>query len=97
MIEFDGVETVEKADKLKPCPFCGGKANFYVKLASVEGFDRGWHFGIFCTKCGTTTPRTDYKLAVEFADSGELLAAVDERSLAAEAWNRRADNGKSNG
>lgn len=92
MIKLDSVENVGKADKLKPCPFCGGKANFYVKLASAEGFDRGWHFGIFCTKCDVTTPRTDYKLAVEFTDSGELLAVVDERPLAVETWNRRFDN-----
>lgn len=38
MIKLDGVETVGKTDKLKPCPFCGGKANFYVRLASAEGF-----------------------------------------------------------
>lgn len=83
---------IEIDDELKPCPFCGGEANFYVKLTSVEGFNRGWHFGIFCTKCGTTTPRTDYKLAVELTGSGELLAVVDERPLAVEAWNRRAGN-----
>lgn len=83
---------IELDDELKPCPFCGGEANFYVKLASVEEFNRGWHFGIFCTECGITTPRTDYKLEVKLTGSGELSAVVDERPLAVEVWNRRADN-----
>lgn len=49
--------------KLKPCPFCGGRAyRRTVKWAGVPKF-----FVVHCTKCdvGTDCLRVDYKDAVE--------------------------------
>lgn len=36
-----------KREKLKPCPFCGGKAQVYQDYTS--------HYLVQCTKCGITT------------------------------------------
>lgn len=79
-------------DELKPCPFCGGKAKFLVKCHSERVISRGWNFGIYCTKCDVTSPKTDYNLEVQLDSSGEIKISVDERPLAIEAWNRRDDN-----
>ncbi len=40
-------------EKLKPCPFCGGKAEL------DEDYDSGNIFWVFCTRCGISTD-TDY-------------------------------------
>ena len=62
--------------ELKPCPFCGGKAELKHRL--IFGIE---HSMIQCQSCG--------------CGSAEVQANVgfcaDDR--AAEAWNRRADNG----
>lgn len=79
--------------ELKPCPFCGGKAKFFVKCSTSHGIMRGYDFGIYCTKCDITTPRTDYIIEFNLNDGGEIEVTKDERLLAIEAWNRRADNG----
>lgn len=36
-------------DKLKPCPFCGGKAEYHENCIDVEF---GSEFWIRCTQCG---------------------------------------------
>ena len=79
--------------KLKPCPFCGGKAKFLVKRHMERGIARGYSFGIYCTKCDITTPKTNYIIEFRLNDGGEIETTVDERLLAIESWNRRADNG----
>lgn len=78
--------------KLKPCPFCGGEAKFFTKIFSQKGISRDWQFGIYCTRCDVTTPRTDYKIEISFESNGEIKTTIDEREIAAEAWNRRSDN-----
>lgn len=79
--------------ELKPCPFCGGKANFFVKVNSTTGTHRGWKFGVYCTMCDSSLPRNDYVLDVDFDPNGEITIVRDERNDAIEAWNRRANNG----
>ena len=78
--------------ELKPCPFCGGKAKFFVKSSMCREITRGYNFGIYCTKCDITTPKTNYIVEFKLNDSGEIEVTEDERLLAVEAWNRRADN-----
>ena len=78
--------------ELKPCPFCGATANFFTKLFRNRGTSRGWEFGICCTKCDITLPKSDYRLEVQFGNLGGITTVIDERPLAVEAWNRRADN-----
>ena len=49
MIKLDGVETVGKADKLKPCPFCGRKVDF-------KPFEFGDKlYMVVCPNCGSRT------------------------------------------
>lgn len=78
---------------LKPCPFCGGKAKFLVKCHMERGITRGYSFGIYCTKCDITTPKTNYTIEFKLNDGGEIDVTKDERPLAIEAWNRRAADG----
>ncbi len=54
---------------------------------------RGYTFGIFCTKCDVTTPKTDYVIEFHMNGDGEIEMMIDERLLAIEAWNRRVDDG----
>lgn len=75
---------------LKPCPFCGGEAKFFITVSSkTENLFR-WKFGLHCTKCGIETPKNDYTVEVEFTDYGAVKAVTDERSAAIEKWNLRA-------
>lgn len=78
--------------ELKPCPFCGGEAMFLVKSRTERGITNGYGFGICCEKCGVTTPKLDYRLELNINSTGEIEVTHDERPLAIEAWNRRADN-----
>ena len=61
--------------ELKPCPFCGGKAE--VKK-SMFGNNLGYAL-IACKSCGASSK--DFKLSLDFC-------AVEE---ATKAWNRRAE------
>lgn len=79
--------------ELKPCPFCGGEAKFFIKKYRERGLSRGYDFGIYCTKCDIITPKTNYELDLQLSDLGEIEFIKDERAEAIEAWNRRAENG----
>lgn len=80
---------VKPMNELKPCPFCGGEANIFTKSSVERGVTKGWEFGIYCTKCNVTTPKTNYRLEVQIGKGGNLIYNADERTQAAEAWNRR--------
>lgn len=49
-------------EKLKPCPFCGGKAKYFkIKSKAMKS----WRF-IACLKCGCRTatyPPVDYEIS----------------------------------
>lgn len=83
--EASGIE----ARDLLPCPFCGGSAHFIVECSYARGATRGWKFAIGCTKCGVTSPETNYALEVQLGNLGQLTRVMDEREQAVEAWNRR--------
>ena len=61
--------------ELKPCPFCGGKAELTHERDSFLNF--AIYSAIMCSKCGVKSPRFQQKCAT----------ASDEE--AAKAWNRR--------
>lgn len=67
--------------KLKPCPFCGKKAEIFK--------DNYEHYMVICP-CGV-------QVGVLIEDGCELIdgwrAAFETEMQAAKAWNRRADNG----
>lgn len=80
--------------KLKPCPFCGKEAEFFV--IDSKTYDGGkaaeWSFSIHCTNCGVKNPHT-YRLEAVLDKNAEFQFRLDERRVAADDWNRRADNG----
>lgn len=77
--------------KLKPCPFCGGVAEFFATRNYGKGTKRGWNFGICCVDCMVALPKTDFSVVVDLACSGEIVLGPDEREKAAQMWNRRAE------
>lgn len=81
--------------ELKPCPFCGGEASAscerkanHLYMVSMPIFTIECRVG--CEKCGiyfrqnSVISRAEYRAPVTNRDRYEE---------AAEAWNRRADNG----
>lgn len=74
---------------LKPCPFCGGEAKFFITGCHRAEDLTGWRFGICCQKCNITIPKNDYTVEVEFTDYGAVKTVTDERPVAIEKWNLR--------
>lgn len=61
--------------ELKPCPFCGGEADFATSLTQMGGYTAG----VMCMKCFA---RTD----LMYADDKD-----DAKVMAAACWNTRAE------
>lgn len=66
---------MSKRPKLKPCPFCGGRAAFDVCNLEESPQNAGGEF-IQCVECNAST-------ALMFAEK------CDAKPLLAELWNRR--------
>lgn len=64
--------------ELKPCPFCGGSVRFFD--AGIPGEFEDW--GIECSNCG-----------IFFSGPGDEPGCVSTKREAADAWNRRAEDG----
>ncbi len=75
--------------RLKPCPFCGGKAAFIPKNNHSSNNGIGCNFKIEC-HCGVSTQEM-YKVEFRLTGGGFLNPYHDERKQAASMWNRRAD------
>ena len=75
--------------KLKPCPFCGGKATFVVKSNESSHYGAGFDFEVGCEKCKIVFPGR-YKMRFTLSRNGELDILTDERKSAADKWNKRA-------
>ena len=78
---------------LKPCPFCGGKANIEqtaygtADLSSVR-----LQFAIRCKKCGASAPNAYGYITINLSSNGEFNVWHDDRNPATAAWNRRASD-----
>lgn len=81
------------SEELKPCPFCGGKAKFKIATSSSTSMQKGFRFNIACSKCRASFPKT-YEVEHTLAENGDMIAITDEREMAVKAWNRRANDGK---
>lgn len=79
--------------KLKPCPFCGGKAEYIINRNYECCITHGWQLGIKCTNCMIELPTRDFIVTADLKSNGEIVFAKDDRKKAADMWNRRADNG----
>lgn len=80
--------------ELKPCPFCGGDAEFETKSNLSSHSEVGFDFAVKCSDCGIELPGT-YRITFILGMSGQLRTIVDEREKAMDEWNRRADDGLS--
>jgi Lar family restriction alleviation protein len=69
------IDLTPEAVELKPCPFCGGKAEFYL-VQTGDGKD--WHY-LECAQCEAMGPRAKY------SDHGIAI-----KNALAVAWNTRA-------
>ena len=81
--------------ELKPCPFCGEKDDLHVEVAKpyfmLKRF-KGRYVFAGCNKCGAITVLiyANNKTRSPLLNKANTKAAFIK---AAEAWNRRADNG----
>ena len=75
---------------LKPCPFCGGKAVFFVKNHTASETKSYWRIGVYCTKCDLTSSKL-YSLTLALGTNAEIQTIKDERQHAVDDWNRRAE------
>lgn len=76
--------------ELKPCPFCGGKAVFFVKSHTTSEMKSYWRIGVYCTKCNLTSPKL-YGLTLALGTNAEIKTIEDERQRALDDWNWRKD------
>lgn len=76
--------------KLKPCPFCGGKAAFIVtgNIGRVLSYEYGIEFEVSCDSCGANR-RGGYKIRHMFLDNGTSKIVEDDRKQAVKEWNSR--------
>ena len=80
--------------KLKPCPFCGGKAIFSVKSNFSNHQYIGFGYTIKCSKCGcspfTTITTAEYLLSQYNGDIIiESTSQIRQQELV-EKWNNRS-------
>lgn len=80
--------------ELKPCPFCGGKADFKTRSNLSSHSEVGFDFTIKCRECDVEIPRT-YRVTLAIGMSGRINTIIDERQKAMDDWNRRAGDGLS--
>ena len=66
-------------DELRPCPFCGGSAEYVCKAALVNGF-HGEVFRVRCSQCHAQSP---------YKRNPRLHGFHTTVESAADAWNRR--------
>lgn len=78
---------------LKPCPFCGGKAEYILNGAYNYGGSQGWEFGIACTVCRVSLPAKHFAAGVSLDNAGEIVIETDECEKVIQMWNRRAAPG----
>lgn len=80
------------SEKLKPCPFCGKKAEFRTNTTGTNCENFKYRFNIRCRNCGMNSSHI-YGVEITFRN-GDFVIIEDERDKAVEEWNRRAEDGK---
>ena len=76
-----------KKTELKPCPFCGGKAEikngyvYYIKCVQAH-----------CTECGAYMPKVPINHLIYTKGKSVRLTEEQAKMKTANEWNRRADN-----
>ena len=77
--------------ELKPCPFCGGKAEVHTHSHGEHCGQHIFYLNITCSKCGATPPSRGevFTVGVRVDNKGELVILNDKRKALANAWNGR--------
>lgn len=81
-LAIDFIETLYFNVELKPCPFCGGDADFYVVNECHGHGDYIDEYYVGCNRCGCQS------VHVDCYDNTKEQAKLK----AAERWNRRVCN-----
>ena len=73
--------------KLKPCPFCGGKAQLHLIEVDepVTFFDL--YYTVYCTNCKISIGAYHISKLPQFCES----EVKEAQTQAIEAWNRRVE------
>ena len=70
--------------ELKPCPFCGEKADHYIRVARGTAQDY-IRLVIYCAKCGI-------EIQEDIQSGSPMYRFEESNQLLIERWNRRAEN-----
>ena len=79
---------MDNNNELKPCPFCGGQAEFVTNTSGYKNCDRIIGFSIRCKKCKTEYPKR-YELRISLGSKGQIETDIDQREQAVSDWNKR--------
>lgn len=77
-----------KTPELKPCPFCGGEADFWnegLQMVGINALSTVWK--IRCKKCGAAI--RGKSCSYVFDTDGNFTETNNEKIIIVEAWNRR--------
>lgn len=77
-------------EKLKPCPFCNGKAIYHTVANINSNHSVGFTFEIECEDCGVGLP-SRFNVDFSLTEDGEINVLNDMRSLAINTWNTRTN------
>ncbi len=86
--KFKKAKEALKPPKLRPCPFCGGKA----EICEVPDMG-GWVVGheVRCSECNTST--RSYSTDIAYIEYAENAFCSTDKLLACRAWNGRPKKG----
>ena len=80
---------------LKPCPFCGGKAEFITIHNKSNHTSVGFNYTIACSSCSCTPIRLAGEMNVFLDKDGEVkiteASAIKKQNMIAK-WNTRTQN-----
>ena len=74
--------------ELKPCPFCGGRAEFVTNTSGYKNDSRIIGFAIKCNKCKAVYPKR-YEIRISLNSRGLIETDIDQRNQAISDWNTR--------
>jgi len=83
-----------KNEKLKPCPYCGGR-KIGLSVKTTGRFSRRYYFSMYCEEChcyGARVLTEDIENA-NHLDRKKIESSEKYKALAIEAWNNRAQEG----
>lgn len=81
-------------NKLKPCPFCGGKARFITKSNKSSYTGVGFYYIIACSMCNCTPIQKEQDMNFFLDENGEVKitegSEVFKQNMI-DTWNTRTE------